>query len=179
MAIAQPVGDTVVSPLGDESQMPVIIRATEESDHADVRQLLMDRWTAPEIMLDNEMVDASRLPGYVAYDGEELVGMVTLIKRADEWEILTLDSLNRWGGVGSQLLDAVVTEARSIGMLRLTVRTSNDNLDAFRFYQRRGFRLERIGQGVIDREREQKPGIPLRGDYGIEIHDEVLFARAL
>jgi GNAT superfamily N-acetyltransferase len=159
--------------------MPVIIRSTEEKDHADVHQLLTDRWTAPEIMLDNEMFDASRLPGHVAYDGDELVGLVTLIKRGGEWEILTLDSISRWGGVGSQLLDAVATEARTQSVPRLTVRTSNDNLDAFRFYQRRGFRLEKIGQGVIDRERERNPGIPLRGDYGIEIHDEVLFARTL
>lgn len=159
--------------------MPVIIRPTEESDYDAVRQLLTDRWTAPEIMLDNEVFDAPRLPGYVAFDGDTLVGLVTLIKRDSEWEILTLDSINRWGGVGSQLLDAVVTEARSQNVPRLTVRTSNDNLDAFRFYQRRGFRFERIGQGVIDQEREQKPGIPLRGDYGIEIRDEVLFARAL
>ncbi|MEM8701006.1 MAG: GNAT family N-acetyltransferase [Pseudomonadota bacterium] len=159
--------------------MPVVIRKTEEADYPAVRQLLTERWTAPEIMLDNEMVDASRLPGYVAFDGSELVGLVTLIKRDSEWEILTLDSINRWGGVGSQLLDAVVTEARSRSVPRLTVRTSNDNLDAFRFYQRRGFRFERIGQGVIDEEREQKPGIPLRGDYGIEIRDEILFARTL
>ncbi|MET1411964.1 GNAT family N-acetyltransferase [Roseibium sp. HPY-6] len=159
--------------------MPVIIRPTEERDYDAVRQLLTDRWTAPEIMLDNEVFDAPRLPGYVAFDGDDLVGLVTLIKRDGEWEILTLDSINRWGGVGSQLLDAVVTEARSQNVPRLTVRTSNDNLDAFRFYQRRGFRFERIGQGVIDKEREQKPGIPLRGDYGIEIRDEVLFARAL
>ncbi|MEL7529312.1 MAG: GNAT family N-acetyltransferase [Pseudomonadota bacterium] len=159
--------------------MPVVIRRTEEGDYPAVRQLLTERWTAPEIMLDNEMVDASRLPGYVAFDGNDLVGLVTLIKRDGEWEILTLDSINRWGGVGSQLLDAVVTEARSQSVPRLTVRTSNDNLDAFRFYQRRGFRFERIGQGVIDKEREQKPGIPLRGDYGIEIRDEILFARTL
>ena len=159
--------------------MPVIIRPTEDRDHAAVHQLLTERWTAPDIMLDGEMYDASRLPGYVAFDGDDLVGLVTLIKRDNEWEILTLDSINRWGGVGSQLLDAVVTEARSRNVPRLTVRTSNDNLDAFRFYQRRGFRFERIGQGVIDREREQKPGIPLRGDYGIEIRDEILFARPL
>ncbi|PVB60337.1 GNAT family N-acetyltransferase [Labrenzia sp. 011] len=159
--------------------MPVIIRHTEDRDHADVHRLLTERWTAPDIMLDNEMHDASRLPGYVAYDGDELVGLVTLVKREGEWEILTLDSIKRWGGVGSQLLDAVISEARSKNVSRLIVRTSNDNLDAFRFYQRRGFRLERIGQGVIDRERELKPGIPLRGDYGIEIHDEVLFARTI
>lgn len=159
--------------------MSVIIRETVAEDHPDVLKLLTDRWTAPDIMIDNEMIDASRLPGYTARAHGELVGLVTLIKREAEWEILTLDSINRWGGVGTQLLDAVIAEAGDAGIKRLTVRTSNDNLDAFRFYQRRGFRLERIGQGVIDEEREQKPGIPLRGDYGIEIHDEVLFARSL
>ncbi|MBG6164769.1 GNAT superfamily N-acetyltransferase [Labrenzia sp. EL_195] len=159
--------------------MPVIIRATEDKDHDDVHQLLRERWAGPEMLLDGENVDASRLPGFVAYDGNDLVGLVTLIKRENEWEILTLDSINRWGGVGSQLLDAIVTEARAKNMPRLIVRTSNDNLDAFRFYQRRGFRIERVAQGVIDAERQKKPEIPLRGDYGIEIRDEVLFARTL
>ncbi|WP_153768051.1 GNAT family N-acetyltransferase [Labrenzia sp. CE80] len=159
--------------------MSVEIRPIEDEDHDAVRMLLTDRWTSPDIMLDNQMVDASRLPGFVAIAGEEMAGLVTVIKRAEEWEILTLDSLSRWAGTGTLLLDAVVKDAREAGIKRLTVRTSNDNLDAFRFYQRRGFRLERIAQGVIDQEREQKPEIPTRGDYGIPIHDEVLFARAL
>ncbi|MEJ8472696.1 GNAT family N-acetyltransferase [Roseibium algae] len=159
--------------------MSVEIRQIQDEDHVAVRQLLVERWTGPEIMLDDQTVDASRLPGYVAVVGDEFAGLVTVIKREGEWEILTLDSLNRWAGTGTLLLDAVVKEARETDVPRLTVRTSNDNLDAFRFYQRRGFRMERVAQGVIDREREQKPEIPVRGDHGIPIHDEVLFARAL
>lgn len=159
--------------------MSVVIRRIADSDKEAVFQLLADRWAGPEMLLDGENIDASSLPGFVAYDGDELVGLVTLIKRDGEWEILTLDSLSRWGGTGTLLLDAVVDDARANGITRLIVRTSNDNLDAFRFYQRRGFRLERIVQGVIDAEREKKPEIPLRGDYGIEIRDEVLFSRAL
>lgn len=159
--------------------MSVTIRPIEDADHEAVHELLTNRWAGPEIQLDGEMVDASRLPGYVSIAGQELVGLITLIKRTTEWEILTLDSLSRWAGTGTLLLDAVVEEARSAGLDRLTVRTSNDNLDAFRFYQRRGFRLERIAQGVIDDERDLNPEIPLRGDYGIEIRDEVLFARTI
>ncbi len=159
--------------------MSVTIHATSAEDHPDVLQLLTNRWTSPDMIIEKETIDASRLPGYTARSGSELVGLVTLIKRGDEWEILTLDSLNRWDGVGSRLLHAVVEEAKANHVKRLTVRTSNDNLDAFRFYQRRGFRFERIGQGVIDIEREERPGIPLKGDYGIEIHDEVFLARSL
>ncbi|WP_417686521.1 GNAT family N-acetyltransferase [Roseibium sp.] len=159
--------------------MSVEVRPIEEEDHGAARQLLTERWTGPEILLDGQVVDASRLPGYIAIAGSEVAGLVTVIKRAQEWEILTLDSLSRWGGTGTLLLDAVVKEARDAGMKRLTVRTSNDNLDAFRFYQRRGFRMERIAPGVIDKERELRSEIPMRGDYGIPIHDEVLFARSL
>jgi len=159
--------------------MSIVTRRITEDDKDAVYQLLAERWAGPEMLLDGEVVDASSLPGFVAYEGNELVGLVTLIKRDHEWEILTLDSLNRWGGTGTLLLNAVVDDARASGIDRLTVRTSNDNLDAFRFYQRRGFRLERIAQGVIDAEREKKPEIPLRGDYGIEIRDEVLFSRSL
>ncbi|MDN3720327.1 hypothetical protein QW131_16725 [Roseibium salinum] len=71
--------------------MAVIIRPTEDGDHDVVHQMLTERWTGPDIMLDHQMVDASRLPGYVAFDGDDLVGLVTLIKREKEWEILTLD----------------------------------------------------------------------------------------
>lgn len=159
--------------------MPILIRAIEHTDRPAVTQLLTERWTSPEILIEGEMIDASALPGFLAEDDGELVGLVTLIKRDAEWEILTLDSLSRWAGTGTQLLDAVVQDARRLGIARVMVRTSNDNLDAFRFYQRRGFRLERIVPGVIDAERLLKPEIPIMGEYGIPLHDEVVLGRAV
>ncbi|WP_068086346.1 GNAT family N-acetyltransferase [Polycladidibacter stylochi] len=159
--------------------MAVTLREIESSDHRAVTDLLVRRWTSPQILIEDEMVDASTLPGYLAFDGNDVVGMVTVIKRDNEWEILTLDSLQRWGGIGSKLLDRVSDSALKRGIKRLMVRTSNDNLDAFRFYQRRGFRLEKVVQGVIDRERLLKPEIPATGLHGIPIHDEIIFAKAL
>lgn len=159
--------------------MAVSIRPTREEDHAAMVDLLTRRWTSPEILIEGEMIDGSRLPGFIAEDDGEMVGLVTIIKRESEWEILTLDSLNRWGGVGTLLLNAVVGSALENGIRRLMVRTSNDNLDAFRFYQRRGFRLEKVVLGAIDEERRLKPEIPLTGEYRIPIHDEVVFARTI
>ena len=159
--------------------MPILIRAIEDTDRPAVTQLLTQRWTSPEILIEGEMIDASALPGFLAEDGDDLVGLVTLIKRETEWEILTLDSLSRWAGTGTQLLDAVVQDARRQGLTRLMVRTSNDNLDAFRFYQRRGFRLERVVPGVIDAERRLKPEIPIIGEYGIPLHDEIVLGREI
>ncbi|MAB00618.1 MAG: GNAT family N-acetyltransferase [Stappia sp.] len=160
--------------------MGVTIREKSEADHAAVVELLTRRWTSPEILIEGELIDGSLLPGFLAEDTEgETAGLVTLIKREREWEILTLDSLTRWSGVGTLLLNAVIGSALEQGIRRLMVRTSNDNLDAFRFYQRRGFRIEKIVTGAIDEERRLRPEIPLLGEYGIPIHDEVVFARSL
>jgi hypothetical protein len=57
--------------------------------------------------------------------------------------------------------------------------TSNDNLDAIRFYQRRGLRLVAVHPGAIDQAREIKPAIPLVGHYGIPIRDELEFELSL
>lgn len=46
-------------------------------------------------------------------------------------------------------------------VLRLT--TTNDNLPALRFYQKRGFVLHRLLPGAVERSREIKPEIPLLG----------------
>jgi len=51
--------------------------------------------------------------------------------------------------------------------------TSNDNLSALGFYQRRGFRLVAVYQNAIDAAREIKPNIPQIGMENIPIHDEI------
>jgi ribosomal protein S18 acetylase RimI-like enzyme len=56
-------------------------------------------------------------------------------------------------GVGRQLLDAVAASARAAGAARLLVMTTNDNLAALRFYQRRGFRLADLRPGAVDEAR--------------------------
>ena len=58
--------------------------------------------------------------------------------------------------------------------------TTNDNLDALRFYQRRGFRLAELRPGAVDRARERlKPEIPRTGEHGIPLRDELVLEMAL
>jgi hypothetical protein len=48
-----------------------------------------------------------------------------------------------------------------------------DSVSAIRFYQRRGMRLVAVHSGAIDEARRIKPSIPLIGEHGIQIHDEL------
>ena len=57
--------------------------------------------------------------------------------------------------------------------------TTNDNLDALRVYQRRGFRLAELRAGAVDAARALKPSIPVTGRYGIPLRDELILVRPL
>ena len=111
----------------------------------------------------------------VAADGQ-LLGMLTYVPGQDrrQCEILTLHAHEQWHGAGTALIEAVGQLARRQGCTRLWVITTNDNVDALRFYQRRGFCLVKVHRGAVDRSRATlKPEIPAAGAYQIPLRDEI------
>ncbi len=115
-----------------------------------------------------------KLPGFVAYDKNERVGLVTFEIMSKECEIVSIESLRPGEGIGSLLLNKVLETARSHGCKRIWLITTNDNLNALRFYQNRGFVLKKIYPGAVTKTRETiKPEIPLIGEGGIPIRDEI------
>jgi hypothetical protein len=87
-------------------------------------------------------------------------------------ELVALNAFTPWQGVGTALLAALPGHLGA-GFARIRLTTTNDNVDALRFYQRRGYRLANLQQGAVDLARRHKPSIPQVGDYGIPIHDEI------
>jgi GNAT superfamily N-acetyltransferase len=71
------------------------------------------------------------------------------------------------------LINAVVEEARKRNCTRIFLITTNDNLNALGFYQKRGFELVAIHRGAVNESRKIKPGIPLMGNDGIPLRDEI------
>ena len=51
--------------------------------------------------------------------------------------------------------------------------TTNDNLSALQFYQKRGFDMSRLYHNAVDKSRKIKPQIPLTGANGIPIRHEI------
>ncbi len=52
--------------------------------------------------------------------------------------------------------------------------TTNDNLEALRLYQRRGFRLVALRPSAMDEAwRTLKPELPMIGAHGIPMRDEL------
>jgi hypothetical protein len=51
--------------------------------------------------------------------------------------------------------------------------TTNDNVAALRFYQKRGFTLAALHKNALEQSRRLKPQIPLLGLDGIPLRDEI------
>ena len=69
--------------------------------------------------------------------------------------------------------------ARAGQCTRLWLITTNDNLRALRFYQRRGFRLAALHRDALETSRRLKPSISEIGFHGIPLRDELELERSL
>ena len=110
-----------------------------------------------------------------ADEGDEVLGYLLYEFHDGECEIMVLESAARKIGVASALIERLRQKARSSGVSKVIVQTSNDNVNAFRFYQRRGFTIRAIRTGALDAARKLKPVIPLIGEDGIPLRDEIEF----
>ncbi|GAA1113458.1 GNAT family N-acetyltransferase [Kribbella jejuensis] len=128
---------------------------------------------ARTIVVHGTTYDAATLPALVAEHDGRIIGVLTYNLVDGELEVVSLHAVDQRRGAGTALLDAAAAVARQAGARRLWLITTNDNLDALRFYQRRGMRLVAVAPGAVDAAREIKRSIPRTGDYGIPLHDEL------
>ena len=156
------------------------VRPREATDQAAAREFLA-RHHSIRVARLGELVYPLDHPALVAEAaGGQLAGMLTYVPGQDwrQCEILTLHAGEQWHGAGTALIEAAGQLAGRQGCARLWVITTNDNVDALRFYQRRGFCLVGVRSGAVDRSRASlKPEIPAIGAYGIPLRDEIELER--
>jgi ribosomal protein S18 acetylase RimI-like enzyme len=152
---------------------PYTLRRLSPADRVIVVPLLEREWGGVELVALSlgGVVDASRLPGWLAERDGEVVGLLTYLTSGDVVELVTINAFTG-GGVGAALLEALVEEVRG-SAAKVRVTTTNDNTRALRFYQRAGFRLTALRPGAVDESRRLKPQIPVLGHDGIPIRDEL------
>lgn len=75
--------------------------------------------------------------------------------------------------MGTALMKAVESVAREAGCASIRLVTTNDNLKALHFYQRRGYVLVALHRDAVTRSRALKPEIPTTGNDDIPIRDEI------
>jgi DNA-3-methyladenine glycosylase I len=151
----------------------VEVKPISEHDQVWIETLLHEHWGSTIQVSRGRLHDASRLPGYVAVYNQERAGLITYRVEGDACEIVTINSLVEGQGIGTALVQAVCKAAVEAGCTRLWLITTNDNLSALRFWQKRGFSLVQVYRNAVTDSRRLKPEIPLTGEHGIPIRDEI------
>jgi ribosomal protein S18 acetylase RimI-like enzyme len=152
---------------------PFTIRPTEAGDQEWIDALVTAAFGAAEVVSRGVRHRPAALPGYIAETAGERAGLVTVHVDGPACEVVTLNAMRAGRGAGTALLEAAVAHARAAGCRRMWLITTNDNLRALRFYQRRGMHIGAVHRGAVDAARALKPEIPLTGEFDIPIHDEI------
>jgi len=150
----------------------VRVRPLGEADREWATGKLRELW-GEGVVSRGRLLDATVLPGFVAEEEGEPAGLLTYRIDGGDCEVVTINAFPRGAGAGTALMEAVAAAARDAGCRRVWLITTNDNLRALRFYQRRGFRLAALHRDALDRSRELKPSIPDVGLDGIPLRDEL------
>ncbi len=157
----------------------ITIRPVGEGDRPMLCWLVAELWGSEVVAVHGSLLRPAELPGFIAERTRRVTGLLTYQLAGETLEIVTLNAIERRIGIGTLLIEAAAGAARHSRCREVRLTTTNDNVDALRFYQRRGFRLAELRPGAVDRSRLDKPQIPAVGDYGIPLHDEIDLALRL
>jgi ribosomal protein S18 acetylase RimI-like enzyme len=160
--------------------MSLVVRPLMDDDRSWLTGFMTERWGAPVAAGGGRLHRLDDLPGFAAVSADGTVaGVVTYLIEADVCEVVSIDAAVQREGIGTALLEAACEAAGAAGCRRVRLITTNDNVDALRFYQRRGFALTELRRDAVDESRRLKPQIPLVGAHGIPIRDELVLVREL
>jgi len=150
------------------------IRSLVDSDREWVRQRITQYWGAQTMVAHGIVYHPSDLPGFLALYHGGPVALATFHLEGETCELVSLDCDVQGIGIGTALVAAVLQAAKKAGCRRVWLVTTNDNLHALGFYQKRGFHLVAVHPEAVTEARKQKPSIPMIGENGIPIRDEIV-----
>ncbi len=158
--------------------MTWVIRAPENaSDHEWLQHLWEEFFGGEPMVVESGSYYLRDLPALLAEKDGNFEGAVSWTVIGTTAEIVSLNALVEGQGLGSALLERMESLLQDRGVDRVVLTTTNDNIRALAFYQKRGFRFMGLRPGAVDLARQQKPAIPEIADNGIPIHDEILLEK--
>lgn len=144
-----------------------------------VNDFIVNQWYSTKIIVRGKEIDLSTTDGIMVEENNEIKGLITYIVYHEVCEIMSLNSVDKSRGIGTTLVNKVIDIAREHGCKKIVLITTNDNINAIRFYQKRGFDMVQIYHNALDISRKLKPEIPLIGDNNIPLKHEIEFEMIL
>ena len=149
------------------------IRGLKPSDREWSDAMVRRHFGSSRIVSRGRVHDAAELPGFVALRDGRPAGLAEFLVDGHACEVVVVVAQPPREGIGTALVDVVRRAAESAGCVRLWLVTTNDNVTAQSFYKALGWRLVTVRRGAVSRSRLLKPEIPLLGENGVAIEDEL------
>lgn len=132
------------------------------------------------MVISSGIFRCDELDGYaVVNESDEIIGCITYLIDGKDCEIISLDSMIENKGIGTALLQQVEETAKHAHCQRIKLITTNDNVHAMAFYQKRGYQFAEVFPNAVEKARRLKPEIPEVAENGILIRDEILFSKVI
>ena len=138
-----------------------------------VNQFFIDNWFSTDMCIRGQVIDCTKVDGFLLQEDNKIIGLITYTFFDDICEIISLDSKKEKQGIGSKLLHKVELIAKDKNCKVIKLITTNDNLNALKFYQKRGYHITKIYPNSMEMVRKIKPNVPLIGENGIPLRDEI------
>jgi GNAT superfamily N-acetyltransferase len=156
---------------------PVLVREATDADREAARELFERDFGRTHIVAFGEVMDVDQMPALVAVAHTDPSGALAYRLLGDALHIVALATDPMWqrSGVGAYLVAEAELLARRLKLARVVVATTNDNLPALYFYQRRGYRLTAlVPESVVQHTHQQQDGFA-----GIPVRDEIRLEKLL
>ncbi len=151
----------------------LIFRETDSSDSEIIKELMKKHWGGEPLVIRGKKYFPSSLDGIMVLKNQQVIGFLFYEVQNKICEIIVFEVFDKFNGIGTKILDQLKEMARSKNCEKVYVMTTNDSLDALRFYQRRGFHICGIHIDSVKVSRKIKPSISEAGEYGIPLRDEI------
>lgn len=146
-----------------------------DTDRELVNAFIREHWYTTTMVIRGKKIDMTQTEGFYFAEGNDIIGLITYMVYDNTLEITSLDSMRENQGIGSKLIECVIQEAKKRNLRRIVLITTNDNINAIRFYQKRGFDMAHLFHNALDVSRKLKPDIPLIGENNIPLRHEIEF----
>lgn len=155
------------------------VRPIADSDREWAAAVVAQHFATAEMVSHGGWHDTRTLPGLLAEEAGQRLGLVHYLIRGDRCEVVALAALQLRRGIGRLLLAELESAARAQGCRLLWLMTTNDNLGAQTFFAALGWKLVAVHRGTVIEARKRKPQIPQRAADGTLIADELEYERNL
>ena len=157
----------------------IFLREIKSTDQEWIKKISLDLWNSVEVVSQHKIYYTDKLSGILAIYQDTRAGLLLYSIDQPTLNIISLNTLYENIGIGSKLIERIEKIGIKKRLKKVRITTTNDNIDALRFYQAKGFQIINVNVDIMKKYRKLKPGLPKLGFYNIEIRDEFVLEKPL